>query len=134
MKKLFFILPLLFFASVIFAQTQGQNPDSSSKRILGSWYSNTNRNAKWVFTSDGKAYNYDKDIMKVMYKYTISHECQGNTDDTTEYITLRDRDNDEYCFKINTINENKSGVLSLINMSTMQPLIFVNDVNLKIAQ
>ncbi|KAF2333712.1 hypothetical protein [Flavobacterium daemonense] len=127
MKKLFFILPLLLFASAIFAQSQ----DPSSKRILGNWFSDTHRTTKWVFTQDGRVYNYDKDIMKVMYKYTISHSCQNNSDDTTEYITLMDRDGDQYCFKINGINENKNGILSLINMSTMQPLIFVNDVNLR---
>ncbi|TDP02251.1 hypothetical protein [Flavobacterium sp. 245] len=130
MKKLFFILPMLFFASAIFAQSQ----DPSSKRILGNWFSNTNRSTKWIFTQDGRVYNYDKDIMKVMYKYTISHSCQNNSDDTSEFVTLRDKDGDEYCFKINAVNENKNGVLSLTNMSNMQPLIFVNDVNLKIAQ
>ncbi len=130
MKKLFFILPMLFFASAVFAQSQ----DPSSKRILGNWYSNANRSTKWIFTQDGKVYNYDKDIMKVMYKYTISNSCQNYSDDTAEFVTLRDKDGDEYCFKINAVNENKNGVLSLTNMSTMQPLIFVNDVNLKIAQ
>lgn len=130
MKKLFFILPLLFFSLAIFAQSQ----DPSSKRIVGSWFSNTNRNTKWIFTQDGKLYNYDKDIMKVMYKYSISNSCQNNSSDTSEFITLRDRDGNEFCFKINGINENKNGILSLINMSNMQPLVLVNNVNLKIAQ
>jgi hypothetical protein len=130
MKSLYFILPLLFFTSAIFAQNQ----DPSSKRILGYWYSNTNRNTKWLFTQDGRAYNYDKDIMKVMYKYTISHSCQDYSDNTTEFITLMDKDADEYCFKINGINENKNGILSLTNMSNMESLIFVNDATLKIGQ
>lgn len=130
MKKLLLILSLLLFTSTIFAQNQ----DSSSKRILGNWYSNTNRSIKWTFTQDGKAYNYNNDIMKVMYKYSISHSCQNYSDDNAEFITLRDKDGDEYCFKINGINENKNGILSLLNLSNMQPLIFVNNVNLKTVQ
>lgn len=130
MKRLLFTMSLLFFTSAFFAQSQ----DPSSKRIVGSWFSNTNRNTKWIFTQDGKLYNYDKDIMKVMYKYSISNSCQNNSSDTSEFITLRDRDGNEFCFKINGINENKNGILSLINMSNMQPLVLVNNVNLKIAQ
>ncbi|MEN2488937.1 hypothetical protein AAYQ05_14155 [Flavobacterium sp. B11] len=129
MKKLLFIVPLLFFASAIFAQNQ----DPSSKRILGNWYSNTNRNIKWIFTPDGKVYNYNNDRMSVMYKYTISNSCQNFSDDTAEFITLRDKDGNEFCFRINAVNENKKGVLSLTNLSNMQPLVFVNDLNLKIA-
>ncbi|GAA6765659.1 hypothetical protein AAFH68_15950 [Flavobacterium sp. CGRL1] len=130
MKKLLFIVPLLFFVSAIFAQNQ----DPSSKRILGNWFSNTNRSIKWSFTQDGKVYNYNNDRMSVMYKYTISHSCQNFSDDTAEFVTLRDKDGNEFCFRINGINENKNGVLSLTNLSNMQPLIFVNDLNLKSPQ
>ncbi|KAF2326794.1 hypothetical protein [Flavobacterium ginsenosidimutans] len=130
MKKLLFVLSLLFFVSAIFAQNQ----DPSSKRILGNWYSNTNRSTKWVFTQDGKVYNYNNNQMKVMYKYTVSHSCQNYSDDTAEFVTLRDKDGNEFCFKINGINENKNGILSLINLSNMQPLVFVNDEKSKIVQ
>ncbi len=130
MKKLLFIAPLLFFVSAVFAQNQ----DPSSRRILGTWYSNTNRSIKWIFTQDGKVYNYNNDMMKVMYKYTISHSCQNYSDDTTEFVTLMDKDGDEFCFKINGINENKNGTLLLINLSNMEPLVFVNDLSLKISQ
>ncbi|MNK48302.1 hypothetical protein D3C87_671300 [compost metagenome] len=130
MKKLLFIAPLLFFLSAIFAQNQ----DPSSKRILGNWYSKTNLTTKWVFTQDGRVYNYNNNQMKVMYKYTISHSCQNFSDDTAEFVTLRDKDGNEFCFKINGINENKNGILSLTNLSNMQPLIFVNDTNLRTLQ
>ncbi|EJG02392.1 MULTISPECIES: hypothetical protein [Flavobacterium] len=130
MKKLLFMLPLLFFVSAIFAQNQ----DPSSKRILGNWYSKTNLSIKWTFTQDGRVYNYNQDRMAVMYKYTISHSCQNFTDDTEEFITLMDKDGNQFCFKINGINENKNGILSLTNLSNMQQLIFVNDANSKVAQ
>lgn len=130
MKKLFFIAPLLFFTSVFF----GQNQDLSSKRILGNWYSNTNRNIKWTFNLDGKVYNYNNGRMSVMYKYTISNSCQNFSDDNAEFITLRDKDGNEFCFRINGINENKNGILSLTNLSNMQQLVFVNDASLKKTQ
>ncbi len=109
-----------------------QTQESSSKKIIGTWYADGNRNTKWVFTQDGKIYNYDKDIFKVMYHYTISHSCLNYSDDTIEYLTLMDRDGNQYCFKINAINENKNGVLSLTKMDTMQSLLFVNNINVKI--
>ncbi|WP_286968258.1 hypothetical protein [Flavobacterium sp. UBA4854] len=127
MKKLLFVLSFLFFVSVIFAQNQ----DPSSKRILGNWYSKTNTSTKWVFTQDGKVYNYNNNQMKVMYKYTISNSCQNFSDDTAEFVTFRDKDGNEFCFRINGINENKNGILSLTNLSNMQQLIFVNDAGLK---
>nr|WP_199003486.1 hypothetical protein [Flavobacterium sp. ASV13] len=130
MKKLFIILLLLWHIPATFGSSQTQEP--SSKRIVGTWYVDANRNTKWVFTQDGKLYNYDKDVFKVMYRYTISHSCQNNSDDTTEYLTLMDRDGDEFCFKINGINENKNGVLSLTKMDNMQTLLFVNNINVKI--
>ena len=130
MKKLLFIAPLLFFVSAVFAQNQ----DPSSRRILGTWYSNTNRSIKWIFTQDGKVYNYNNDMMKVMYKYTISHSCQNYSDDTTEFVTLMDKDGDEFCFRLNGVNENKNGILSMTNMSNMEALLFVNDVNITTAK
>ncbi|WP_343694488.1 hypothetical protein [Flavobacterium sp.] len=130
MKKLLLILLLLIKAPAVFAQNQTEEP--SSKKIIGAWYSDANRSIKWVFNPDGKVYNYNNDAFKVMYRYTISHSCQNNSDDDAEFITLMDKDGDEFCFKINAVNENKSGILSLINMNTMQPLLFVNNLNIQI--
>ena len=130
MRNLLFLLLFLISAPVVFAQNQ----DPSSKRILGNWYSNTYRNTKWNFTQDGKVYNYNNNQMKVMYKYTISHSCQNFSDGTTEFVSLLDKDGNEFCFRINGINENKNGILSLTNLSNMQQLIFVNDANSKVVQ
>lgn len=128
MKKLFLVLLLVLQIPVTFGNNQSEDP--SSKKIVGTWYTDTNRSTKWVFTPDGKVYNYNKDVFKVMYRYTISHSCQNYSDDTIEYITLMDRDGDEFCFKINAINENKNGILSLTNMSNMEALVFVNNINI----
>lgn len=128
MKKLFLILLLLFQISTILGNKQSEDP--SSKKIIGTWYSDVNRSTKWVFSQDGRVYNYYNDVFKVMYRYTISHTCQNNSDDTIEYLTLMDKDGDEYCFKINGINENKNGVLSLTKMDNMEQLRFVNNINL----
>lgn len=130
MKKLFIILLLLLQVPTIFGNNQTEDP--SSKKIIGTWYIDGNRNAKWIFTQDGKVYNYDKDTFKVMFKYSISNSCQNNSDDNIEYVTLRDRDGAEFCFRINRINDNKDGVFSLTNMNNMQTLLFVNDINIVI--
>ncbi|MEP6929086.1 MAG: hypothetical protein ABI850_03705 [Flavobacterium sp.] len=124
MKKLFLILILLLQTHTIFSQSE----DSSSKKIIGTWYNKANQSIKWVFSQDGKVYNYNKDVFKVMYKYTISHSCGNNSDDTIEYLTLMDKDGNEFCFKINGINENKNGILDMTNMSNMVALLFVNKI------
>lgn len=128
MKKLFFILLLLLQIPTIAGNSQSEDP--SSKKIIGTWYADTNRNTRWVFTPDGKVYNYDKNLFKVMYRYTISHSCQNNSDDTIEFLTLMDKDGDEFCFRINGINENKNGILSLTKMDNMERLQFVNNTSI----
>lgn len=130
MKKLLLFFVLLFQMAVTAGYSQSTDP--SSKKIVGTWYANANRNTRWVFTTDGKVFNYDKNIFKVMYRYTISNSCQNNSDDTLEFVTLMDKDGDEYCFRINAINENKNGILSMTNMSNMETLLFVNDLNIVI--
>ena len=130
MKKLFLILLLLLQMPTIFGQNQSEDP--SSKKIIGTWYMDQNRDTKWVFSQDGKVYNYNKNIFKVMYRYTISHSCQNYSSDTIEFITLMDKDGNEFCFRINGVNENKNGVLSLTNLNNNQPLLFVNKTDLSI--
>lgn len=127
MKKLFLILLLLIQIPTVFGQNQSEDP--TSKKIIGTWFMDKNRNTRWVFSQDGKVYNYDKDTFKVMYRYTISNSCQNNSSDNIEFITLMDKDGNEYCFRINAINENKNGVLSLTKMDNMELLVFVNNTN-----
>lgn len=127
MKKLFLILLLLIQIPTVFGQNQSEDP--TSKKIIGTWFMDKNRNTRWVFSQDGKVYNYDKDTFKVMYRYTISNSCQNNSSDNIEFITLMDKDGNEYCFRINAINKNKNGVLSLTKMDNMELLVFVNNTN-----
>lgn len=127
MKKLFLILLLLIQIPTVFGQNQSEDP--TSKKIIGTWFMDKNRNTRWVFSQDGKVYNYDKDTFKVMYRYTISNSCQNNSSNNIEFITLMDKDGNEYCFRINAINENKNGVLSLTKMDNMEWLVFVNNTN-----
>lgn len=127
MKKLFLILMLLIQIPTVFGQNESEDP--TSKKIIGTWFMDKNRNTRWVFSQDGKVYNYDKDTFKVIYRYTISNSCQNNSSDNIEFITLMDKDGNEYCFRINAINENKNGVLSLTKMDNMELLVFVNNTN-----
>lgn len=129
MKKLFLILLIVLQIPAI---GNSQTDESSAKKIVGTWYADSNRNTKWVFSQDGKIYNYDKDTFKVMYRYKISHSCQNNSDNSIEYLTLMDKDGYEFCFKINGINVNKNGILSLTKMDNMESLKFVNNLNIKV--
>ncbi|MEG2101731.1 hypothetical protein [Flavobacterium sp. FlaQc-28] len=127
MKRLFLVLLMLLQFPLSFGNNQTEEP--SSQKIIGTWYADRNRNTKWVFTQDRKIYNYDKDVFKVMYGYTISHRCQNNSNDTTEFLTFMDRDGNEFCFRINGINENKNGILSLTKLDNGETLLFVNNLN-----
>ncbi|WP_316632332.1 hypothetical protein [uncultured Flavobacterium sp.] len=129
MKKLFLILLLLLQIPAMSGKNQTEDP--SSKKIIGTWYSDQNHSTKWVFSQDGKVYNYMNNAFKVMFRYTISHSCQNNSDDNIEFLTFMDKDGNEFCFRINGINENKNGILSLTNMSNMEALLFVNNINIK---
>jgi len=127
MKKLFLILLLLLQIPTISGKNESEDP--SSKKIIGTWYMDQNRDTKWVFSQDGKVYNYDKNAFKVMYHYTISHSCQNYSSETIEFITLMDKDGNEFCFRINGLNVNKNGILSLTKMDNMELLLFVNNTD-----
>lgn len=128
MKKLFLLLMILLQIPAISGQNQSEDP--SSKKIIGTWFMDKNRNTKWIFSQDGKVYNYENNTFKVMYRYTISHNCGNNSSDTIEFITLMDKDGNEFCFRINGINENKNGILFLTKMDNMESLVFVNGMNI----
>ncbi|MDQ5930592.1 MAG: hypothetical protein QG594_2380 [Bacteroidota bacterium] len=126
---------LTFFISFhFFATTNRKALDAppNSEKIIGVWYSNANRTIKWEYKNDGKLYCYEEGKTTAVFTYTISHTCQGNTDATIDYIKLVDSEKDEYCYKINKVNEGNNGILSLTGMHNQKEVIYVNDVTIKI--
>lgn len=103
----------------------------SPKKLIGTWYANGYRNSKWVYSADGKLYNYYDGKLVELFKYSVSNICGKDKieNDTIEYIKIIDKDSTEYCFRINGINKNKDGVLSIKNMDTGVTELFVSDVN-----
>ncbi len=110
-----------------------QLQSDSKTRILGKWYRDEDRSSYWEFKDDGKVYFYVEGILDTTSTYSISHSCGENTDDKFEFLKIVDEDGNEYCSEINGINENNSGVLSLTSMQNLQVALFVNNVNVKIA-
>lgn len=126
MKKIVVIVILMFVSCNFFESKK--NVDNT-KELIGEWYANGYRNSKWVYSEDGKLYNYYDDKLVELFKYSVSNTCGNKENDTVKYIKMIDKDSVEYCFKINTINKNKDGVLSIKNMDTGVTELFVKDVN-----
>ncbi len=132
MKKIFLPIVLLFLSCTIFANSYHAETPPSTEKILGVWYSNTNREIKWEYKSDGKLYCFEGGKQTGVYTYTISNSCQGNNDPSAEFIKLVDAEKDEFCYKINKLNEGNNGILSIIGMHNQKEIIYVNDLNIKI--
>ena len=136
MKKTLLTLLTFFIGCQFFAtnfQTQNVlDAPPNSEKIIGVWYSNLNTDTKWEYKTDGKLYCYEGGKTTAVFTYSISHACQGNNDATAEFIKLVDAERDEYCYKINNINDGNNGILSLTGMHNQKEVIYVNDVNIKI--
>jgi hypothetical protein len=128
MKKIAVIVVLMCVSCNFFDNKK--KPDST-KKLIGTWYSDGYRNSKWVYGKDGTLSNYYDEKLMEVFKYSVSGTCGDNKieNDTIEYVKLKDKDSIEYCFKIMSINKNNDGVLSIKNMDTGVTEFFVNDVN-----
>jgi len=126
MKKIAVVFILICVSCNFFESKK--NVDNT-KELIGTWYANGYRNSKWVYSVDGKLYNYYDGELVELFEYSVSNTCGNKENDTIEYIKMIDKDSVEYCFKINAINENKDGVLSIKNMDTGVTELFVKDVN-----
>ena len=85
MKKLLLFLVLLFQMAVTTGYSQSTDP--SSKKIVGTWYADANRNTRWVFTTDGKVFNYEEldnqpFVNELQLKQTVKN-AEGETLVTT---------------------------------------------------
>lgn len=108
-------------------------PPDSKTRILGKWYCDEDRSSYWIFKDDGKVYSYEEGVLDSTYTYSISNSCQDNSDPKFEFLKLVNENGKEFCYEINGINENNSGILSLTFMGNFNVSLFVNNVNIKIA-
>lgn len=80
--------------------------------IYGTWVSTDDTSWKWVFTSDGKCYDYYNNIQTDIYLFSIetsSPQCGETvpTGDLFSYISLKNIKNnsDQNCYEILSMNE-----------------------------
>lgn len=135
MKKYFLVFVITLMSCNFYGNKNVidvKNVASINPKIIGTWYSHTDRTTKWVFKDDSKVYCYEEGVLSVIYSYSISHDCEGNSDAKFEFLKLVNEDGVTFCYEINGINENNSGILSLTYMNNMQVSLFVNNPNIKI--
>jgi len=135
MKKYFLVFVITLMSCNFYGNKNVidvKNVASTNPKIIGTWYSDTDRTTKWVFKDDLKVYCYEEGVLSVIYSYSVSHDCEGNSDIKFEFLKLVNEDGVTFCYEINGINENNSGILSLTYMNNMQVSLFVNNPNIKI--
>ena len=90
---------------------------SVESEIIGSWRSESDPNNVIVFSNDGHVKIYIDAILQSDDRYSISSSCGTESSIKGQLFlktTFRD-DDSENCDYINGINENNSGILSLMN-------------------
>lgn len=96
--------------------------------ILGTWINEQDTSYKLVFLDAGILKEYVNDELTVTLNYTISHRCGSENDLSTEFLKKIESDGSTYCFEINGVNENNSGILSIRSMENGKLYTF-NKVN-----
>ena len=90
---------------------------SIDQRLVGSWYAESDRNTKLVFSlKEGLVKKYWSEELRWSYNYSVSHACNDNYDEKFYFMKWETDHGEELCFEINGVNENNSGILSLTSM------------------
>lgn len=99
---------------------------------MGTWISREEPEWKWVFTENGKCFDYYDNQLSETYKYsiqTISPQCgqEVSVGEKFSYLKLTNEDNhnEEYCYEIFSLDE-KTLQIRYFNTSS---LIYMNKQN-----
>lgn len=114
-----FIILLFVGINQMNAQIEIQSGDSSTNplpEIVGVWVSEDDPSYKISFNSHGVYLELVNNVQVTRNTYSISHSCGGENDSKFYFLKLVDEDGDIYCFEINGVNANNSGILSLTYM------------------
>ena len=121
---------ILILSVVVIGNNYSQvlNNDDSSE-ILGVWVSEEDHSAAWVFSDDGKlSYTLNGELLanpQNQYdSYTITNTCDGNSYPNTRFLKVSYFEGSFQCFEILSFNENNSGVLSLLSLTSGRILVF----------
>ena len=100
----------------------------NNPEIIGTWINEEDTSYKLVFLFSGVLKEYVNNELMGTLNYTISHNCGSESDANIEFLKKTESDGTTYCFEINGINENNSGILSITSMENGKIYIF-NKVN-----
>lgn len=100
----------------------------NNPEIIGTWVNEEDNSYKLVFLFTGVLKEYVNNELIETLNYTISHNCGSESDANIEFLKKTESDGTTYCFEINGINEDNSGILSITSMENGKIYIF-NKVN-----
>lgn len=97
------------------------------QRILGIWIMENSPSDKIEFLPNGQVKRYEDNVLLYTDTYSISNTCNGyaNNDGSLFLKQIDSEDGDEYCFIINGINENNSGILSLTTSGQGKLIVYI---------
>ena len=98
--------------------------EEPTQKILGTWYSEGSRATKWIYYESGDLHKYLDNELSTVFKYSISHSCGSDSDNEFYFIKWVDSGGTEFCYEINGINENNTGILSITSMKTGRISLF----------
>jgi len=116
MKKIKILLPLIVITFITFAFIKLEVQQTPQQRIIGTWVSEDDSSYRVTFNSSNQRLEYYDNQFKGMDSYSISHSCGADSDPKFYFLKITDQDGDNYCFEINGVNANNSGILSLTSM------------------
>ena len=118
-------------SSIVLVKRNSKNFRDSSQtniEILGTWINEQDTSYKLVFLNTGILKEYVNDELMGTLNYSISHRCGSENDSNAEFLKKTESDGSTYCFEINGINVNNSGILSIRSMENGKLYTF-NKVN-----
>lgn len=128
-KKIIFPLILILSLGMAFAYTKLNKTSISKKEatimpltppnqeILGTWHLEDSSTDTYEFLSNGIKNTYSDNVLLYSSTYEITTTCNNFSSSDPNDIFLKETDQDgfENCYLINGINENNSGMMSLMD-------------------
>ncbi len=96
----------------------------TNQEIIGTWINEEDTSYKLVFLDTGVLNEYVNNVLMGTLTYTISHSCGLTSDPNYEFLEKIESDGATYCYEINGINVDNSGILSIRSMENGKLYIF----------
>lgn len=122
-----FVLGIITYSFIDKRNDLGFIQEPIEQRILGIWIMENSPSDKIEFLPNGQVKRYEDNVLLYTDTYSISNTCNGyaNNDRSLFLKQIDSEDGDEYCFIINGINENNSGILSLTTSGQGKLIVYI---------